>query len=315
MKVRKFLSGVLVTLLMVGSVSCNASPSADPDPSGDGEEPTSEQVGTTTSYPLTFTDSAGTTVTIAEEPTRIASLAPNVTEMIFAIGAGDKVIADSDYCYYPAEAASLPKIGNSYGAKIETIIELQTQLVFVSGLFGQDSVKALSDVGIVVVNFMFEEVDDVYKAIRSVGQITNHQVQADDLANKLEGDFNALVDSVKDKPKRKVFIDLAQLYSSSKKDFLGNAIQLLNAENIAYENEISSPQLSAETVIQANPDVYIAVFPKEGYTPPAGFETIAAYQNNEVYHFDYDSTDADIISRQGPRFVEGLKLLSGLIHP
>lgn len=266
-------------------------------------------------YPMTFTDSSGKVIEFESEPQKIISLAPNCTETLFAIGAGDKVIGVSDWCNYPEEALALPKVGSTYGVNLEKIIELEPDLVIVSGLMGADAVTSLETAGIKIVNMLYAEIDDLYSGIEDMGIITNRYDKATALNDQLKADLKTLQDSLDKKPTKKVFIDFGDLYTSSKMDFLGNTIQLLKAENIAYDIEQSSPQLSAEKVIESNPDVYIYTGPESTFQKPAGFEEINAFKNNEVYYIDYTDPLSDIILRQSPRFVEGLKELAKMIHP
>ena len=113
---------------------------------------------------------------------------------------------------------------------------------------------------------------------------------------------------------KSVFIDLGSLYSTGSEDYLGTSLALIKADNIALDAGANSPQLSAETVIEKNPQVYIAMTSKEEFEQPAGFEEIDAFKNGEVYFIAYDDPATDMISRDGPRFIQGLDYLADLIH-
>lgn len=266
-------------------------------------------------YPMTITDGNGTDVTIQSEPKTVISLAPSCTETLFAIGAGDMVVADSTWCNYPEEAANLEKVGDTYSVDVERIIELDPDVVFVSGSFATDVQQTLEQAGIAVYSTNEMDMDDIYYSIMAFGVITNHEDQASDVVSGMKSDLEELQKEVKDAQSKKVFIDLGMLYSSSGLSFQGNLFGLIGATNIAQDYDTSAPQLTSEEVISADPDVYISMSSKDYYVEPDGFDQIAAFKNDNVYFIDYSDPLADIISRPGPRVVDGLRALAALIYP
>ncbi|MBE6038856.1 MAG: ABC transporter substrate-binding protein [Anaerofustis stercorihominis] len=294
---KKLLALTLCILMVFGMAACT---------SGDGGKDGA----------ISVTDSHGTQITLEEPADVIVSVAPNITEILYEIGAGDAVKAKSTWCNYPAEAADVEVIGDQYtGINIERIIEMQADIVIISGSTAAGATEALAAANIPVCNFEFDTVDDVYEAIEKLGVLTAKNDEAKNLAEKLKNDLAELKAKCADTEKRSVFVDWGGLFSSSKMDFFGNLIQELNAENIAYDYDYTSPQLSAETVIEKNPDVYIVTSAEEFFEKPAGFDEIAAFKNGEVHYIDYYDPLCDMVSRQGPRFVEGLKAIAKMIHP
>lgn len=267
------------------------------------------------SYPMTITDGNGIEVTIESEPQTIISLAPSCTETLFAIGAGDMVVADSTYCNYPEAAAELEKVGDTYSVDVERIIELNPDIVFVAGSFATDVQDTLTQAGIAVYSTNEIDMDDIYYSIMAFGVITNHEDEASDVVTGMKSDLEELQSEVKGATSKKVFIDLGMLYSSSGLSFQGNLFGLIGAENIALDYDTSAPQLTSEEVISANPDVYICMSSKDYYVQPDGFDQLAAFQEGNVYYIDYLDPLADIISRPGPRVVEGLRALATMIYP
>ncbi|MHA1996359.1 MAG: ABC transporter substrate-binding protein, partial [Candidatus Hodarchaeales archaeon] len=146
----------------------------------------------TTSYPLTLTDGLGRNVTFTEEPQRIVSIAPSATEVIYAVDAGDKVIAVDYSSNFPNETASLPKISNFPAVDLEALLVLNPDLVFGAGITSNDDMTAMENQGIqvfILAPFTLNEVlDDIIK----VGQITNHETEA----TQLKDDLNLRLDSV-----------------------------------------------------------------------------------------------------------------------
>ncbi len=300
---KKILVALLATMLVFSLFGCTKTTSNYTDLPEAG------------SYPMTLIDGIGNEVVIESEPETIVSIAPSCTEILFAIGAGDMVVADSDWCNYPAEAAALEKIGSTYSLNVERIIELEPDVVFVAGSFAVDATETLNAAGIPVYSATEDAIEDIYYNIEAMGVITGHLDEAVSLTDQLKSDLAALEEMVAGAETRKVFIDLGALYTSSGMSFQGNLFALVKGENIGLNYDISAPQLSAETVIEANPDVYICMSPKEYFVMPDGFENINAFMNGEVYYVDYSDPVADIVSRPGPRFVEGMKVFAMMIHP
>ncbi len=294
---KKLLALTLVILMALSFVSCG----------NDGEKNTGE---------IKVTDSDGKVITLSEPADCIVSISPAVTEMLYAVGAGDAVKAKSTWCNYPAEAASVEVIGDAYtGIGIERIIELGADIVIITGSTAAGATEALEAANIPVCNIDFETVEAVYEGITNIGIITGKTSEAEALNTKLRADLKELTDKCADLEKRSVFVDWGGLYSSSKVDFFGNLLTMINCDNIAYDYEFTSPQVPAETVIEKNPDVYIVTSAEEFFEKPAGFDEIAAFKNGEVHYIDYYAPLCDMVSRPGPRFVEGLKAIAEMVHP
>lgn len=263
-------------------------------------------------FPMSVKDANGNEVKIEKEPQKIVSLAPNCTEILFAIGAGDKVVGVSSWCTYPEEATQIEAVGDTYSVNIERITELGADIVFVSSSF---SVESLSNLNIPVVAVDASTLDELYEEIELVGKIVGKKNEAKDLTKDMKKQMDELSSKLKNAKSRKVFLDWGMQYSSSKKDLIGNALELIKADNIAYDYDYTSPQLSTETIIEKDPDVYIVASSKEDFLMPVGFDEISAFKNDEVYYIDYSDPLTDKITRSGPRFIEGLTELAKMIHP
>lgn len=294
--------------LMIAMMMAFALTACGGNGSGSGELP---EAGV---YPMTLTDGIGNTVVLEEEPDKIASLSPSCTEILYALGLDDKIVGVSTWCTYPEEAKNVPQIGDTFSVNIEKLIEMETDLVFVSGHAGSDAVSALDQAGIAVYTTSTVTLDDIYNNIAVMGAMTNTADAADAIVTDMKADAADLQEKYAAFDSKKVFIDLVDLYSTSKVDYLGHSLPMLNTENIAYDYDYTSPRLSAETVIQENPDVYIVLCSEADFVMPDGFEEIAAFKNGNVHYIPYDDPRVDMITRDGPRFVEGLKVLGDLIH-
>lgn len=268
--------------------------------------------GSSDTYPMSITDAEGIEVKIEKEPQKIVSLAPNCTEILYAIGAGDKMVGVSTWCTYPEEATKVEAVGDTYSINTERIVELGADIIFTSSSFSADS---LENLGIPVVVVNAATMDELYEQIIQVGRIVGCKDNAVKVTDDMKKQLETLADKLKNAEERKVFLDWGAQYSSSKKDLLGNALELVKAENIAYDYDYTSPQLSAETIIEKNPDVYIVGSSEADFVKPVGFDEISAFKNGEVHYIDYADPTIDKITRSGPRFVEGLVELAKMIHP
>ena len=139
------------------------------------------------SYPLTLTGTDGTEITINEEPKKIVSMGPNMTEILYAIGAGDKLVGRTDYCDYPAAVSEVESVGSISNADIEKILSLEPDLVLASTHFSDDAVKQLDDAGVPVL-YLYDEGDmeGVYDMISLVGEAVNCEEAAEKTVDEMQ---------------------------------------------------------------------------------------------------------------------------------
>ena len=300
---KRITAALLALMMVLALVSC-------------GNDEKSEETGEAKDFPMTVTDYLGTEMEFEAAPEKIVSLSPSCTEILYALGLGDKMVGVSNWCTYPEEAADVEKVGDTYSVSVERIIELDADVVFVSGAAAAESVEALNAAGINVYSIGAKDVDDIYASIENIGTITGTSDKAAEVVNGMKDELSDLEEKVADLDTKSVFIDLGSLYSTGSEDYLGASLSLIKADNIALDAGANSPQLSAETVIEKNPDVYIAMMSKDEFeaSKPAGFDEINAFKNGEVYYIPYDDPATDMITRDGPRFIQGLTYLAELIH-
>lgn len=274
-------------------------------------------------YPQTHTDVLGRVVTIESRPEAIVSLAPSVTEILFAVGAGSQVIGRTEYDNFPAEVESLPTIGGftSDSISIETILELEPDLV-VGGASGQVEVaEALEETGITVFVVEPESVNDILGTIQTLGDITGHPVEAEALLAELISRIAAVTDVVGDIPADErvtLFYEVwhEPLMTATGSTFTGEVIQLAGGVNIFGELEESYPTISAEQIVELNPDAIVGPsshsdqLSVELIAERPGWENLTAVQEASVY-----IVDGDIVSRPGPRVVDALELIAAAIYP
>jgi iron complex transport system substrate-binding protein len=286
-------SSILVVVAAFALSACGAaSPSASPSTAAD------------TAYPLSITNNSKA-VTIAAEPAAIISLSPTATEMLFAIGAGEQVIAVDDQSNFPAEAPISELSG--YTPNIEAIVAKTPDLVIVSNDIN-NIVSSLEAASIpVLVEPAAVTIDDTYAQIAELGKVTNHADGAATVITDMKSKIAGALDSAKGKGEGKsVYHELDNtLYSVTSATFVGSIYQAFGLTNIADESPDASsgyPQLSAEFIIAANPSLVFLADTKcceqnaAVFAARPGFETLTAATANGVI-----SLDDDIASRWGPR--------------
>lgn len=270
-----------------------------------------------TAYPLTITDDSGTTVTIDKEPQKVVSLSPSATEIVFAVGAGSKLVGRTDYCDYPEEALAVTSIGSFNSPNLEKIIELAPDVVISSDFVSDEMSQQLQAIGTKVVVFDPKNIDGVLNNIIQAGEITNANDKAAEVVKKMEVDRQALMDKAKTVSTQKsVFIDIGKFYSAGPGSMLDSMLTDLNAKNIAADATTQWAQLSTEEIIADNPDVYISLYTKpEVVKATPGFDKINAIINNNIAYFEYLTPESDMVQRPGPRIIEGMALIANAIYP
>jgi iron complex transport system substrate-binding protein len=268
-----------------------------------------------TSYPLTLTDETNTTITLEQAPERVITLAPSETEIMFAIGAGDKVVGVDQYSDYPEEAKSKAKVGDM-NTNIEAVIALQPDLVVASASMNQKAIEQLRSYDIKVYASSPKTVDQVIEKIETVGTIMNVQQNAKKLADKMRADKQFVVDAVKDAPKKKVYLEYSPGWTVGKGEFLDELISLAGGINVGADKS-GWYEIDPEHIIQANPEVIL--YPEgegagdvilDGIKKRPGWAQIDAVKNNRMYSFEQSP-----VVRVGPRLTDGLKEIAKAIHP
>jgi iron complex transport system substrate-binding protein len=259
---------------------------------------------------------ASTTSTLPP-PTKIISLSPTGTEMLFAIGAGGQVLAVDDQSNYPAEALKLPHDLSGFQPNVEAIAALKPDLILIgddsSGLSKQlDALGLTTWVGSAATSF-----DDVYTQIEQLGAMTGHVGEAAAVVLKMQTDIDAAVKAVP-KPERPLtyYHELDNTYYSiTENTFIGQVYSLFGLQSIADSQEVSSdyPQLSAEAIISANPDFIFLADGGFGESPASvaarpGWAVLKAVTNGNVV-----VVDADVSSRWGPRIVDYITAVSAAV--
>jgi len=272
--------------------------------------------------PGTFTDDLGREIRIDGIPQRIISLAPSNTEILFALGLGDRVGGVTEFCDYPEAAKVKPKIGGFSTVDIESVVALEPDLILATSVHETKVIPRLEQLGLTVVALAPKTVDGVLSSIILVGKITGKSQEATQLVASLAERIKAITDKtdgLSESQRPSVFYILWHdpLMTPGSGTHHDDLIQMAGGTNIARELT-DYADISLEAVIDANPKVMIAgVGHGAGEDLPLQFiqtapilENIDARRNNRVYEID-----ADLIGRPTPRLIEALELFAEFIHP
>jgi iron complex transport system substrate-binding protein len=261
----------------------------------------------------TFVDDLGRQVTIERIPQRIVSLAPSNTEILFALGLGDKVVGVTDWCDYPPEALEKGKVGSYDTPDIEKIVALNPDLVLVAYGTTMDVINNLVGLGLTVFGIKSTDLDDVLNDIRTVGNITGKKAEADALTSEMESRIQAVTDQtegLEERPRVFYIVWHDPLWTAGSETFIHELIEKAGGVNIC-QNITGYTTISIEEIVARNPEVIItSEFSFEWAQNETLLQGTNASQTERIY-----TGDDDLVQRPGPRLVEGLEWFAHFIHP
>jgi cobalamin transport system substrate-binding protein len=276
-----------------------------------------------TATPVTLKDGSGREVKIGSPAKRIISLAPSNTEILYAIQAGDKLVGRDDFSNFPAEVSSVPLVGGSMGNyNFEQIASLKPDLVLASSLNTPEQVKTLEELGLTVYLLPNPvDLEGLFQNLATVGTLTGNDSQAGELVKSLKSRVSAVEEKISSVTTQPVVYyeldgtDPTQPWTTGSGTFLANLIGMAGGKNAGDELTGDFAQISLEALLAKNPDLIILGDSNYGMDAKqvasrVGWNGLKAVQDGHVYPFD-----DDLVSRPGPRLVDGLEQLAKLIHP
>ena len=274
----------------------------------------------TASAPATIIDDWGREIHLEGVPQRIVSHVPSITETLYALGLGDRIVGVSDYCDYPEEAKSKPKVGGYYTPNIETIVSLNPDLVLTDGYVSE--ITKLEGLGIPFAVVQPSDINDILDGIELLGNVTGEQKKADELINDMRSRVAAVAARVSGAPRPKVFYvfdatDPTKPWTAGPGSFADELIQIAGGENIAAQAQDAWIQLNMEELVSSDPDIILVdsmmgtavISPSEIKALP-GWQNMTAVKENRIY-----TINGDLVNRTGPRIVQGLEEMAKIIHP
>ena len=294
---------IILSLVLCSVVACNTA--------------TEEEVPST----IEVTDQLGRTVTLGKIPERIVSIAPSNTEILFALGLGDKVVGVTKYCDYPAEAQEKPNVGGFSTPNIEEIVALSPDLVVAASRHEEEIIPQLEEKGITVLGLEPKTLDSILEAITLIGSVTGTE-EASKLVTSMENRIKAVTDrvsSLSEEEKPRVFYLTWHdpLKTSGSGSINNELIEKAGGRNIFSDIE-GVQNVDLETLVSRDPQVMIAGIGMgtgedqtlQYLTQESRLKNTEAARNGSIY-----GIDMDLSGRGGPRIVEGLEEFARCIHP
>ena len=266
----------------------------------------------------TVIDDYGRTIKIGEVPKRIISAAPTPTEILFAVGAGDTVVGVDDYSDYPAETKNITKVG-SFELNVEVILSLKPDLIISSDLVPLSQLQMLEDRGVPYIILAARSIQDVFKDIKLVGLITGHLEDASQVVAGLQDRIDAVSAKTSDAnlTRPRVYLEFYPMWTYGPGSFGDDLISLAGGTNIAANTSAEYVPITDEFVIAQNPEIIVYTVGSNYNETTAvtiaarpGWSGVSAVEHGEIY-----TIDDNIVSRYGPRIVDGLEQLASILHP
>lgn len=309
-KNKNILSLVLAIMLIIVYTGCKAKTEDKQTPQD------SLEIAEEVAYPLTITDSYNREVIIESEPMKVISIAPNITETIFALGKGEKLIGRTDFCNYPEEAKNVESIGGLTEPNIEKIADLEPDLIIASTHFKEDVLKKLEELGLnVIVLYGEESFEGVYDVIGKTGQVLNSKSEADKIVSDMRDKINTVQLKVQDASKPSVYfvVGFGEYgdYTAGKDTFIGQMIEIAGGINAA--NDVEGWKYSLERLLEKDPDILICSMEegtKQQIMAANGYKDLTAVKDGKLFELD-----KNLLEIQGPRLADGVEALAKIIHP
>ena len=277
-----------------------------------------EKVATTSATETReVTDEAGRHVRVPARPQRIITLAPNLTEIVYAVGAGERLVGDTTFCDYPPEAKQVAKVGDTLQPNIERIIALKPDLVLVSTASQLETfTRQLDERGIAVFITDPHDLEGVFNSIKTMGDLLGQKEQAEKLVANLRARAASVEDAVKSRPPVTVFYQLspAPLWTAGRRSWDTDLIRRAGGRSVTADVEGEWVRYSDEAAMASHPDAIITAtsdsMSGEKMEIAPALQKSPAALNKRVY-----GINGDFLSRPGPRLVDGLEQMARVLHP
>jgi len=263
------------------------------------------------------TDEAGRRVVLPQKIDRIISLAPNLTEIVYAVGAGDRLVGRTRYCDYPAEAKQVAEVGDTMTPSVERIIALKPQIVLVSTASQLEAfTNQLSAQQIAVYITDPQSLDDVFRSIQTLGDLFNEHERAASVVSGLRTRADAVEAATRTAKPVKVFYQVAgePLYTIGRDAFTTDLIRRAGGTSVTADVPGAFPRFSDEAALASKPEAII--LPTGGPMGEANSTVVSALKNSPaVVNGRVYKINGDLLSRPGPRLVDGLEEMARALHP
>jgi iron complex transport system substrate-binding protein len=250
---------------------------------------------------------------------RIISLAPNITEILFVLGAGDRLVGVTKHCNYPAEALSKTSVGSYIDLNIEKILSLKPDLVIATADGNEKgSVERLVNFGIPVLVTNPKNLNEVYETIETIGRKIQKGPRAMDLVQSLKKRADRIIQACSPLPHPRVFLQINEspLITVGRDTFHNSLIQLAGGINISGQEASKYPKVSLEQVLRLSPEVIVITSMERGGAAERKKERWQQWrQLPAVRQGRIQVLNSDLLDRPSPRLIDGLEALAHAIHP
>ena len=306
---------IVLLLFLLGA--CAPSPS-----SSTAAPPTSQPSSVAAAFPLTLTDDAGREVTLEAEPQRIVSLAPSNTEIVCAIDACDRLVGVTDFDDYPADVVEIDKVVTMAQVDVEAVVATEPDLVLAAGneLTPTAIIDQIADLGVPVLVLYPESLDEVSVNIEMVGIAVGRDGEAAALVREMATRVEAVEEAVADLERPRTFYEVSvfegTIYTAGERSFLASLIETAGGEPVT--GDALSTSIELEELVAVDPELillgdatYDPTITPETVAQRQGWETMTAVDDGRVVVVSEDV----VVTRPGPRIVDGLEALARAIHP
>ncbi|MBM3153881.1 MAG: cobalamin-binding protein [Chloroflexi bacterium] len=262
-------------------------------------------------------------MTIQKLPQRIVSLAPSVTEMLFALGLDDRIVGTTDYCDYPEAAKSKTRVSGYSTPDLEKIVAVQPDLIVAESIHENTVLPALEKLGLPVFVTFATSIDVILNDITVIGQITGKSKAARKLVSDMTNQIDAVTSrtsalAAKDRPGVLYVVWFNPIWTMGSKTFTDDLIAKAGGTNVFSADFEKARVVSLEAVVTKNPQVILvsamattADLVYNSIKKETRLAGVDAIKNNRVYKI----TDSNLIERPSPRIIQGLEEVAKLIHP
>lgn len=268
---------------------------------------------------ITVTDDVGRELRIAQPVRRIVSLAPSVTETIFALGAQDRLAGDTDFCDYPPEARQKPHVGSVMAPNLEEIVALKPDVVIASKAGNRiETVRALESLHIAVYGTYARSVADVLQSMQKLARVIGAEEQGEKIAAALQARLDALHQRLLNTPRVRVLVVVWRdpLISMGQQTFLADAMRAAGAESVVT-SEQDWPHVSLEEMVKLQPDylVFSADDRARGEQEFAAITDAPGWRDLRAVREKHVAIVPDAISYPAPRLIDAIEVLARQLHP
>jgi iron complex transport system substrate-binding protein len=276
-------------------------------------------LATTPSLAGTMADMLGRPVTVSGGPMRVVSLAPSLTEVVFALGRGDWLVGVTDFCDYPPEARSKPKIGGPMTPNLERIVQLRPELVLATADGNpRDAVAQLARLHIPVFGVKPEGFAGMLASVEAVGRALQAETAVALLDREIRDRVAATSRTVAGRPHSRVLylVWTDPLIAAGPASYIHDLIRMAGGENVVQDRSVPYPRLSWEEVVKTAPEVILVATDHDRVDAPSigkgwkDWQSVPAIRGGRII-----AVPGETVNRPGPRVVEGLERLARAIHP